>query len=151
MFAELLELEDQIKAAAADDEDGPGIDLRVYPWRPSGYPELPAIWNWIDDGSYELDDTARATDTLVVTVTIGVRPADLDEIMDRLVVLTDVALGVLDPALWTNQPLGGTAKRAKRLRMATRIDQFLVNDREAPVMCMDLPIEVHLSRFIGGA
>lgn len=151
MFTELLALEQEFVAAAADEDAGPGIAVRPYEWRPSGYPELPAIWNWIDDGGYEIDDTARATDLVVITVTIGVRPADLDEVMGRLVTLTDVATGVIDPALWSNRPLGGTAKSAKRLRMATRIDEFLVNDREAPVMCMDLPIQVQLSRFIGGA
>lgn len=150
MLTALVDLEQQVSDAAKTAD--PANELRIYPWRPSRYPnELPAIWNWIDDGTYEIDDTARATDILVVRVTIAVRPADLGESADRLVTLTDHALAVIDPALWRNQPLGGTVKRAKRLQIASRIDEFPSGQGDAPVMCMDLPIEMHLSRIVGGA
>jgi hypothetical protein len=147
MFAQLVSLEAQIcEAAKAAD---PRNAMRRYEWRPSRYPQLPAIWNWIDDGTYEIDDTARATNRVIITVTIGVKPADLDATMGQLVTLTDHAMDVLDAALWDRNPLSGTARTAKRITIATRIDEWLVNANEAaPVMCMDLPVQVELSKLI---
>ena len=144
MLTALVDLEQQVsdaaKAAHASDE------MRVYPWRPSKPPELPAIWNWIDDGSYEIADTARADDIIVITATIGVRPSDMGESMDRLVRLTDHFRAVIDPALWRNQPLDGTAKRAKRVVTRTSFDEF----NDIPVMCMDMLIRVELTQIIAG-
>lgn len=142
MLAKLIELEQGVAAAAValDDQD----EIRVYEWRPHGPPELPAIWNWIDDGSYEIDDTARATDVLVMKATIGVMPSDIAESMGRLVRLTDVFRSVVDPALWQNQPLDGTTKRAKRVVTRTGFDTF----DGIPVMCMDMLIRVELPRII---
>lgn len=144
MIAKLVELEGQVAAAAA--AANPADELRVYEWRPHGLPELPAIWNWIDDGSYEIDDTARATDVIVITATIGVKPADIAETMGRLVRLTDVFRSVVDPALWRNQPLEGTAKRAKRVVTRTEIYDF----DGVPVMGMDMLIQVQLPQIVGG-
>lgn len=142
MFVELVDLEQQVSdaAKAADAAD----EIRVYPWRPSQYPELPALWNWIDDGSYEIVDTARADDLLIVTATLGVRPADMGESMDRLMRLTDHFRHVVDPALRTNQPLGGTAKRAKRVVTRTSFDDF----NDVPVMCMDMLLRIELAQII---
>lgn len=142
MFEQLWALEDEVSEAAAAAEETNA--MRVYSWRPTSIPELPAIWNWIDDGSYEIADTARADDLIIVTATIGVRPSDLGESMDRLVVLTDHFCDVVDPALNTNQPLGGTAKRAKRVVTRTSFDDF----DGVPVMCMDMLIRVELSKTI---
>lgn len=142
MFTKLVELEQQVSAAAAaiDARD----EMRVYPWRPTKPPELPAIWNWIDDGTVDVPDTARVDDIIVVTATIGVRPSDLGETMDRLVRLTDIFRSVVDPALKTNQPLDGTAKRARRIVTRTSFDEF--NDQ--PVMCMDMLIRVELPKLV---
>lgn len=144
LFRELVALEQQVSdtAAAAD----PRNKIRVYPWRPSGPPELPAIWNWIDDGSYEIPDTARGDDILVVTASIGVRPSDLKESMDRLVVLTDHFRHVVDPALSHSPPLNGAAKRAKRIVTRTSIELF----NDVPVMCMDLLMQFELHRIVVG-
>lgn len=144
MLAALVDLEKEVSdaAAAANAKD----KMRVYPWRPSKVPELPAIWNWVDDGSYEIVDTARADDIIVITATIGVRPSDLGETMDRLVRLTDHFRNVVDPALWHNQPLGGTAKRAKRVVTRTNIDDF----NGVPVMCMDMLMRIELPQIIAG-
>lgn len=142
MFTALVALEETVStaAAAADPRDR----MRVYPWRPTGPPELPAIWNWIDDGTVDIPDTARVDDIIVITATIGVQPADLEETMDRLVVLTDVFRGVVDPALKRNQPLGGTAKRARRIVTRSSIEDF----NDIPVMCMDMLIRVELPTII---
>lgn len=143
-FTALVELEQQVSAAAALAE--PRNEMRVYPWRPSAPPELPAIWNWIDDGSYDIVDTGRADDLVVIRASIGVKPSDLGETMDRLVVLTDHFCDVVDPALNTRPVLGGTARAAKRVVMRTSIDEF----NDVPVMCMDLLIRVQLPKIIGG-
>lgn len=139
MFTQLVALEQQVSEAAA--AINPVDELRVYPWRPVKAPELPALWNWIDDGSYEIVDTARADDIIVVTATIALAPGQLDESLDRLVRLTDVFRGVVDPALNQHRPLGGTARRAKRVVTRTTFDEF----GELPVMCMDMLIRVELS------
>lgn len=150
MFTELVALEQQVsaRAKAADPDD----EMRVYPWRPSGRPELPAIWNWIDDGSVEIPDIARVDDIIVVTATIAVRPSDLGETVDRLVRLTDHFRAVVDPALWSNQPLPtevdgvlrGTAKRAKRIVTRSSVDDF----DGVPVMCMDMLLRIELPHII---
>jgi hypothetical protein len=132
------EVSDAAKAANARDE------MRVYEWRPSKLPELPAIWNWIDDGSYKIVDTARADDIIVVTATIGVKPSDVAENMGRLVRLTDHFREVVDPALWHRQPLAGTANSAKRVVTRTSFDEF----DGIPVMCMDMLVRVELSQIV---
>lgn len=140
MFVKLVELENAVKeaAVAANSND----KLRVYPWMPTGKPETPCIWNWIDDGSYDIVDTARADDILIVTATIGVAPnADLDQ----LVRLTDIFRNVVDPALFSRPVLGGTAKSAKRL--VTRTAGYDFNG--LAVMGMDMLIQVQLPHVIG--
>lgn len=143
VMAEWVSLEKQVSAAAkaADPRD----EMRVYEWRPTGLPELPAIWNWIDDGSYEIVDTARGDDFLVITATIGVKPSDLSETLGRLVRLTDHFRSVVDPALWNKQPLGGTCRRAKRVVTRSSIDTF----NDIPVMCMDMLVRIELVQMIG--
>lgn len=144
MLAQLKLLEDEVSAAAA--AINPTDRMRVYRWRPTAVPELPAIWNWIDDGSVEVPDTARIDDIIVVTATIAVKPsAALDEKMDKLVALTDVFRSVVDPALKQHQPLGGTAKQARRLVTRTAWDDF----NGQPVMCMDMLIRVQLPHLVG--
>lgn len=144
MFVKLVELEQTVATAAkaANAKD----DLRVYPWRPPGQIQLPAIYNWIDDGSVEVPDTGRIDDIIVVTATIAVTPvvAALDQSLDRLVRLTDIFRAVVDPALKANQPLDGTAKRARRLLTRTTFDEF----NGKPAMCMDMLIRVELPRLV---
>lgn len=145
-LTELVTLEQQVSAAAAAAEAS--NELRVYPWRPTRLPELPAIWNWIDDGSYEIVDTARADDIVVVRATIGVKPSDiLERSMSRLVVLADHFCDVVDPALNSRPVLNGTARSAKRVVMRTSFDDF----NDVPVMCMDVLIRVQLPKIIGGS
>jgi len=147
MMDALVTLEQQVSdaAKAADQRD----EMRVYEWRPVGYPELPAIWNWIDDGTYELVDTGRGDDIIVVTATIAVKHSDssLDENMGRLVKLTDIFRSVVDPVLWRNgrnPPLEGTVRQAKRVVTRTSFDEF----DGIPVMCMDMLIRLELSQML---
>jgi len=142
LMANVVTLEERVKVAAkaAKQNDEP----RVYEWRPSGVPELPAIWNWIDDAEYSLVDTGRADNLVVVTATIGVKPSDLAESMGQLVRLVDVFTEVVDPALDQKRPLG--ARYAKRSVIRTRIDEF----NGVPVMCMDLLIRCELTAMIRG-
>jgi hypothetical protein len=143
MMTELVALEQRVSVAAK--EADPLDEMRVYEWRPHGVPELPAIWNWIDDGSYEIIDTARGDDVLVVTATIGVKPSNIAESMGQLVKLTDTFRSVVDPALWGNGPLNRTVKRAKRVVTRTALEDF----DGVPVMCMDMLIRLELSQIIG--
>lgn len=157
MLRALFALELQVSEVAK--AENPANELRCYPWRPVRYPELPAIWNWIDDGSVEVPDTARIDDVIVVTATIGVAPTNPDEDIDRLVVLTDHFRHVVDPALKTrtvlpdpdwipeehdDMPAPATARAARRLLTRTSVDEF----DEAPVMCMDMLIRVDLARIV---
>lgn len=144
MMAELVTLEEQVSDEAA--EAVAADRLRVYEWRPSKIPELPALWNWIDDGSVEVPDTARVDDVIVVTATIAVRPADSAETIGRLVRLSDVFRTVVDPALKTRPVLGGTVRRARRIVTRTSFDEF----SDVPVMCMDMLIRVELAEIYGG-
>jgi hypothetical protein len=140
-ITELVTLEGAV-AEACERELGEGV--RVYEWRPSKMPELPAIWNWIDTGTYEIVDTARADDQLVVSSTIGVKPSDLAETMGLLMQLTDVYRSVVDPALADNPPLNGTVRYAKR--MITRSATETFND--VPVMCMVMLVRLDLAAHI---
>jgi hypothetical protein len=140
MFVKLWELEREVAAAAvaANAKD----KLRVYEWMPTSRPETPCIFNWIDDGSYDLVDTARADDLLIVTATIGVAP---NAELTQLVRLTDVFRRVVDPALFTRPVLEGTAKSAKRLVSRTAGYDF----NGLAVMGMDMLIQVQLPHVIG--
>jgi hypothetical protein len=142
MMTAIVALENEVSSAAKD--ANPDDELRVYEWRPSGYPELPAIWNWIDDGSYEIVDTARGDDIVVVTATIGVRPADLGETMGRLMRLTDIFRTVVDPAL-NKRPLNESVRYAKRVTTRSHIEDF----NGEYVMCMNLLIRCELTASIG--
>ncbi len=141
-IGELVKLEEQaaVKAAEANAEDV----CRVYEWRPSALPELPAIWNWIDPGEYEIVDTARADDIIVVVATIGVKPSDLGETMGRLLRITDIFRSVVDPELGKNRPLKDTCRYAKRVVTRTDFDDF----NGIPVMCMDMLIRLDLVAMI---
>lgn len=138
-MAELVALEQT--AAKAMGKAHKGDEARVYEWRPMKPPELPAIWNWIDDGEYSVVDTARADDLLVVSVTIAVQPSDLSESMGRLVRLTDVFRETIDPALSQSRPLNDTVRSAKRAVTRTGVDEF----DNIRVMCMDTLIRLELT------
>jgi hypothetical protein len=142
MMSTIVALENEVKDAAK--EANPDDEPRVYEWRPSGYPELPAIWNWIDDGSYEIVDTARGDDIVVVTATIGVRPADLGESMGKLMRLTDIFRTVVDPAL-NKRPLNESVRYAKRVTTRSHFEDF----NGEYVMCMNLLIRCELTANIG--
>jgi hypothetical protein len=144
MMSLWVPLEQRASAAAA--EANPEDECRVYEWRPSGLPELPAIWNWIDDGQYEIVDTSRGDDLIVIRATIGVKPSDLEESMGQLVRLTDVFRAVIDPALWSmnGRPLGGAVRSAKRVVTRSEIEDF----DGVPVMCMSMLVRFQLAATI---
>jgi hypothetical protein len=141
MMAAIVALENEVKEAAK--EANPDDEPRVYEWRPSAYPELPCIYNWIDDGSYEIVDTARGDDIVVVTATIGVRPADLGESMGKLMRLTDIFRTIVDPAL-NRRPLNESVRYAKRVTTRSHIEDF----NGEYVMCMNLLIRCELTANI---
>jgi hypothetical protein len=145
MFAELVTLERQFAAAALEANEAD--EVRVYPWRPTNFPELPAIWNGIDDASYEIVDTARADDRIVVNVTIAVRPSDLAEDIDELVRLTDVFRQVTSPALNTRPILAGTAIEAKRVVTRTVWHQW-GGDSGPLAVCMEILHSIRLRQSI---
>ena len=122
--------------------------LRVYEWRPVKLPELPALWNWIDDGAeVNVVDTQRDDDIVIITATLGVLPADLEESMGRLVRLLDVFIDTVDPALRQRPVLPdkngtSTARAARRIITRSSFDNF----NDTPVMCMDMMIRVQLPK-----
>lgn len=142
-IAALVALEKQVavNARSIDAE----LEPRVYEWRPSGVPELPAIWNWIAEDTYEVVDTARADDVLVIATSIGVKPSDLGETANRLVRLLDIFRRTVDPALdrkvTGTEPLDGTVRFAKRVLTRSEIDWF----NDVPVMTMKVLIRLELN------
>jgi hypothetical protein len=143
MMAAIVALEREVAKAVkeAKESDEP----RVYEWRPPGVPELPCIYNWIADGSYEVVDTARGDDLVVVTATIGVKPSDIAESAGQLMRLTDIFRSVVDPALNQNGPLERSVRYAKRVITRTHIEDF----DGVYVMCMEMLIRCELTASIG--
>lgn len=148
MMLALYQLE--VDVAAAVRAVNADWEPRPYAFRPLRYPELPAIWNWIDDGSVDVPDTARIDDSIVVTTAIGIAPVNPEEDIDRLIGITDVFRSVVDPALKTRPVLpdengDATARAARRLFTRTAWDEF----DDKPVLCMEMLIRVDLARIVG--
>ncbi len=141
-LAQLLILEQQFAANAAGVDEA--LEPRVYPWRPNALPELPCIWNWLDDGTYEIVDQHRADDLLVMRVTIGVKPSDFIENADRLVKLMDIFRATVDPSFEASQPLGGTVREAKRVVTRSHTELF----DGIPVLCLETLVRLKLSAAI---
>lgn len=139
---QLVALEERFAANAKQVDDL--LEPRVYEWRPSGVPELPAVWNWIDDSPYETPDNAQGDDLLVVATTIGVKPSDLPETMGRLVRLMDIFRATVDPALNVKPILGGTVLEAKRVVTRSLIEEF----DGVPVMCLQSLIRLKLRALV---
>jgi hypothetical protein len=122
-----------------------GTEIRVYTWQPTSPPELPCIYTWIEDGTYEIVDTARGDDTLVVVSTIGVEPSDLPDNMDELTRLVDIFRATVDPALDEQGPLGRTVREAKRLSIRSAIPDYGENN---PMVALEVLIQLKLAALI---
>jgi hypothetical protein len=131
LMAAWVSLEEQVAVAVLSDPLPPN-EIRVYEWRPTMLPELPAIWNWIETGEYETVDTARADDEIVLRSTIGVKPGDIPESMSALARIYDHYRAVIDPALRRDPSLGGKAHMAKRTNTHSEIEDF----DGVPVLCL---------------
>jgi hypothetical protein len=129
-LAQLVKLEEETSAVAATAY--PEDAFRTYLWRPLNLPELPAMWNWIDSGEYDIVDTHRGDDILVVACTIGVKAGDFGEKMDQLVRIMDVFREVSNPALASHLPLNDTARYARRVVTRSHIEDF----EGIPVLCL---------------
>jgi len=130
MMAAWVALQQQVAtASAADPQTG---ELRVYEWRPTSLPELPAIWNWIETADFTPIDTARADDVIVLRSTLAVKPSDLSETMQTLTRIYDHYRAVIDPALVHDPTLGGLAHEAQRSATHSEIEDF----DGVPVMCL---------------
>jgi hypothetical protein len=142
MIVALTALEEDVATAAR--ASNPEDQVRVYDIMPDAKPQLPAIWNWIDDGDYRIDDTGpRATDVIVVEASVAVRVGPkASQTMRQALRLTDIFRDVVDPALETRQPLGGTANRAGRLLTRPQYVDF----GGTSVFTMQMLIRVELSR-----
>jgi len=117
--------------------------LHVYRWwRPDM--ALPAIWNWLTPGDVERPDNCRVRDLLRITVTIGVDPTAIagEGDMLELEVYADLALPVFDAAIYGPDPLGQRQSRRRGFQTVT--------DRlgDAPILCLELPLEVNLDRTL---
>jgi len=132
----VLEQTTSTTAAAANADDA----CRVYEWRPMQLPELPAFWNWIEDGTYEIVDTHRGDDILMWAVTIGVKAGDFPEKMGQLVRIMDVFREVSNPALDEHLPLSNTCRYARRVVTRSHIEDF----DGVPVLCLVNLIRVDL-------
>lgn len=142
VMGELVTLEQQVSDAAkainAHDE------LRVYDIPRGGVPELPCIWNTIDDGEHRRDDTARSTTALTIVAVIGVAVTDVAEMHGQAWRLMDRFLEIVPPAIWTGSPLGGTVNRAE----LGQISQDFYDLGGVPVFGSEFRISVELSRII---
>lgn len=116
-------------------------DLRVYMWRPR-QPDLPCIWNWLPNSTFEQRDLGRHRDNLSIHAYISIRHSDEQEEMDRLMLYTDAFRDTVDPALFAQRPLGG--QRAMRSGLALMEERF----NDVPTLTVQLPIAVQVDRMI---
>lgn len=147
LIAAVRALHEQVAAdvlAVLDEE------LRVYDWRPRGAVELPALYLWMGNSPYAVQDMATGQDSVLLLPRIGIRHTDVDEEMALLTKLVDSYMYVVDVALWEAQNdrsktlLDGVALRAVRGGMRPIGDTF----GEIPVLAMELPLTVDLNRRI---
>jgi hypothetical protein len=119
-------------------------ELHVFRWwRPDA--ALPCLFHWLTPSSRETPpDICTSRDTLRITVSIAVDPfSTVAEDALQLENYADTALDVYDVALAQRRPLGGQSA-ARRTGMQTVSDRW----GEAPVLVLELPVEVTLDRPI---
>jgi hypothetical protein len=134
VMSRLVELEKQVHD-----------ELRVYRWPPR-VPDLPCIWNTMPSAPFEQRDTGRFRDNLNISVRVGIRHTDVDEQMAKLEEYADAFRFVIDPALWTHNPLG--AKWAIRQDMRIIPVTFGADPEVLHVIALEFPIQVQLDRMI---
>lgn len=118
-------------------------DLIVKRWRPTTI-DPPMLWNFVDDSPYEHRDQSRVRDELRLITSIGIRHSDVSEEMAAVETYADAFRRTIDPALDTNQPLGGTCFSATRTRMRLALDRFGGVD----VLCAEFHLTIWLDRHI---
>lgn len=122
-------------------------DLRVYRWRPSMMPELPALYNWMTDAPHEVRGTGGLVrDTITLLCRIAIRHTDVDEQMAVIEIFADAFRNVVDTALRfpSQSPLTGIALSADRTGMRTVLDTF----NETDVMCIEFSVQAKLDRVL---
>lgn len=118
--------------------------VRLYKLRPRATPELPALYHLIPSpDTLARRDTGTQIDTVRITTRLAVAFNDPDQEADQLLALTDSYLDLIDPALW-NDDLPSGMVNAKRTGWSQAVDEF----NGTPVLCMDFPLELQLSRPI---
>jgi len=119
LFQALVDIENEVFKPAVEAD---GSTLRVYDLTPETPPELPAIWNDVEDGSYENVDTARADDIIIVSAMIAVHPVatENEAAMRKLLRLTDLFRFSTAPYMrGRTGDLKGTVRRIKRITTRT--------------------------------
>lgn len=123
-------------------------DIRVYPLRPAGAIELPALWNYIPDGEHEIIATGMAEERPLINVRIGIRHTTNDQDLLVLLAYIDAFIDVVDPfLLWHSEQLGSQMQEIVRGGVRNRQDKF----GEVPVLCAEFPIRARIRQPITNA
>lgn len=131
-----------VELAIVDAVAARGATLNAYRWwRPDM--SLPALWNWISpDTDTARPDNCNVEDTLRIAVTIGVDPqavageGDLLELEEY----GDLALPIIDGAVYGSRPLGQRMARRRGFRTVSDVLGDTV------FLALEFPLEVELRR-----
>jgi hypothetical protein len=121
--------------------------LHVYRWwRPDM--ALPAVWNWMTPGEVRRRTNCPPDDVIRLTMSLGVDPTAIagEGDMLELEAYFDLAVPVLNQALYERRPFNGVAKNAARLGSQTVTDRL----GDAVVLCLEVPLEITLAPPPGG-
>lgn len=131
-----------VAAAACAVQVPDGVEPRVYRWRPVGQIETPCIYNWIEPSTFEQHDLVRYSDTIALTIRVGIGRGDQDEEMALVESYTDVVRSVIDPPVLRQKPLDGAATWAFRGGLRTESDDF----NGVPILAIAIPYTFRLDR-----
>lgn len=137
-MGQLVQLEEEASEAAAAINNA--NEVRVYEWRPTAPPELPAFWNEIVDGT---PFNALGDDVMVIRCRIAVKPRTADETMAQLTALADTLGGALDANLSSETPLGAGAVRGRRSAPQIATDEI----NGIPMQCMDILLRLTVEQL----
>jgi hypothetical protein len=135
----LTKLMDEVVALEENVHD----DLRVYRWRPYTA-DAPCIWNWLTGSPFTVKTNITWRDDVNLVAVIALNHVEVEQDMSLVEEYVDAFRDVVDDALWQNQPLNNTAKRAQR----TSMNMAAVELNGIPLLCVELPLTFQLDRLI---
>lgn len=119
-------------------------DLTVFRWQPRR-PQLPGIWNWINNAPFEQRDLARWRDNIELLVRVGIQHNDVDEEMAQLEEYADALRETIDRYLAQDgDPFNGAVYKAQRTGMRT----VGLDTGDVLVLAVEFPILLWVDRIL---